>query len=77
MFPQDLLTLGVSITNRKLQWCAVVLSFETSIDAIITEELCDDGGAVVEYCLVQCGVVEPTTVGILVDNVRNERLRLK
>ena len=37
MLPQDLHTLGASKTNRKLQWCVVVLIFETSIDPIITE----------------------------------------
>ena len=57
MLPQDLHTLGVSITNRILQWCAVVLIFETSIDPIITDELCEGGEAVVDYCPVQCGAV--------------------
>ena len=46
MLPQDPRTLVV-LSNRSLQRCAHDVIFEASIDPIITEELCDDGGAVV------------------------------
>ena len=51
MLPQDLHTRRLLI-NRIRQWCVVVLIFETSIDPIITDELCDDDGEVF-YCQVQ------------------------
>ena len=51
-------TLGsVSPINRILQRSFVVVIFETSIDLVITQELRYDGGVVVDYCKVQCGVV--------------------
>ena len=52
MLPQELHALVVSTTNRMLQRCSVAVIFETTIDPIITEELCNDGGAVVVHCPV-------------------------
>ena len=59
MLPQDLDTLAVSTNNRMLQRCVedALTSFETKIDPIITKELRNDGGVVLGYCPVQCGVV--------------------
>ena len=49
-------TLGMSPINRILQRSSVVVIFETSIYLVITQELRYDGGVVVVYCQVQCGV---------------------
>ena len=57
MLPQDPHALVVSMNNRPLQRRSVGLIIGTTIDPIITEELCDDGGVVVVYCSVQCGAV--------------------
>ena len=43
--------------NRPLQRSFVAVSFEISIDVVITEELRHDVGVVVAYCPVQCGPV--------------------
>ena len=55
MLPQDLRALVESHIKRSEQ--GSMLRLETSIDPIITEELCEDGGVVVDYCIVQCGEV--------------------
>ena len=51
-------TLGSSAINRTLQRSSVEAIFETSIDLVITQELRYDGGVVVGYCPMQCGVVD-------------------
>ena len=50
--------LVASPMNRIRPLCFVLVGFETTVNRIVTQDLIQDGGPVLSYCHVQCGVVE-------------------
>ena len=59
MLPQDLFTLVAFTNNRSLQWCVVVLIFETGIDLLVSSlrSCARMAGRLKSTAIVQCGEV--------------------